>query len=120
VTQENPSPASLSWVKLGEECLQLVINTQLYSPEVIFRTAYLFTGRCYLFLSSDSKGNILASFRLKQKSSDLEDVVGEFGNELINQRVRVELARETASIRELIVTQAFAEADFDDAASNTK
>ena len=33
-------------------------------------------------------------------------------NELINQRVRTDVARETRAIRERIVAQAFAEADF--------
>jgi hypothetical protein len=41
-------------------------------------------------------------------------VVGEFSNELINQQVRRDVANETKAVRELIVAQAFAEADLID------
>jgi hypothetical protein len=41
----------------------------------------------------------------------LADIAGEFANELIDQRVRYDLERETRHIRTRIVDQAFAEAD---------
>ena len=109
---EQPS-ATLRWVRVNKDSLQLVIDRSLYTDAVIFRTCYLFTDRCYLFLSLTAPGEISVAFRAKQAQPDLHAVAGEFGNELINQKVRAELAEETKLIRELIVTQAFAEADFD-------
>jgi His-Xaa-Ser system protein HxsD len=44
----------------------------------------------------------------------LDDVVGDFCNELIEQEIRFTLANESRGIRDLIVAQAFAEADFHD------
>jgi His-Xaa-Ser system protein HxsD len=43
--------------------------------------------------------------------ASLTRIAGEFGNELISQRIRLDLAEETRPVRELIVAQAFAEAD---------
>jgi His-Xaa-Ser system protein HxsD len=117
----SPEPlTSLSWVRQGDGCLRLTIDDELYSTEVIFRTCYLFTDRCYLFLSVDPHGAIVVDFRLKPASSeDADALIGDFGNELLNQRIRATLAEETGAIRELIVTQAFAEAEFGDGTENS-
>ena len=109
---EQPS-TTLRWVRVNKDSLQLVVDRNLYTDAVIFRTCYLFTDRCYLFLSLTAQGEISVAFRAKQAQPDLDSVAGEFGNELINQKIRAELAEETKLIRELIVTQAFAEADLD-------
>lgn len=101
----------MDWVERGEDCLRLRLDTQIYSPTVVFRTCYLFTDRAYLYLHGEKEAEIIIDFRSKMKSEDLTSIVGEFGNELINQRVRAELASETEHIRELIVRQAFSEAD---------
>jgi His-Xaa-Ser system protein HxsD len=102
----------LQWVELGEDCLRLAIDTHLYPETVIFRTCYLFTDRCYIYLRAEKLQEIIIEFRAKRNMEDLNSVVGEFGNELINQRIRLELATETQRIREMIVEQAFSEADF--------
>lgn len=47
----------------------------------------------------------------KKSDLDLNTLAGEFSNSLIDERVRRDIAIETMSIRELIVAQAFAEAD---------
>ena len=108
-----PPTPGLHWVEIGQDCLRLRVDTQLYQEEAIFRTCYIFTDRCYLFLRSEAPNELIVEFRLKKHAADLGRIVGDFGNELIDQRVRLELSRETRAIRELIVTQAFSEADFD-------
>jgi His-Xaa-Ser system protein HxsD len=102
------------WInhETSDTAISIVVDINLYSLEVLFRTCYLFTDRCYLFLSpGDSPGRIAVRFKLKAQHEDLANCVGEFMNELINQRVRLDIAKETRPIRELIVAQAFAEAD---------
>lgn len=95
--------------------LSIFVDTSVYPLEVLFRTCYAFTDRCYLFLStSEASGVISVRFKQKLESCDLESVAGEFSNELINQRVRLDIANETRAIRELIVAQAFTEADLID------
>jgi His-Xaa-Ser system protein HxsD len=104
--------AGLRWVERHADSMTLHIDSSLYPEEAVFRACYAFTDRCYMFLQR-SAGELSVSFRRRRQSADLETVVGEFSNELINQRVRYSLARETRPIRELIVAQAFAEAKFD-------
>lgn len=107
------SPEPLAW---SEEAgsLRIAVDTQLYSAEAVFRTCYLFTDRCYVFLAEGSDKRIIV--RLSPKAGVqhvLADIAGDFGNELISQRIRLSLAEETKGIREAIVTQAFAEGGFD-------
>lgn len=109
----DPSNSHLQWIESGEGCLRLAINTQLYPETSIFRTCYLFTDRCYIYLRAEKPQEIIIEFRAKRTLEDLHTIIGEFGNELINQRIRLELASETRKIREMIVAQAFAEADLD-------
>jgi His-Xaa-Ser system protein HxsD len=105
------APAPDASVRPDGEVAYYMANTALYSTEAVFRACYQYTDRCFLFLQPTHDG-ILVEFRKRHPSSDLNEMVGSFANELINQRVRADIARETAPIRELIVTQAFAGADF--------
>ncbi|HET6977244.1 MAG TPA: His-Xaa-Ser system protein HxsD [Pyrinomonadaceae bacterium] len=105
--------AIATWIHESSECtLTIFVDTKIYSLEVLFRTCYSFTDRCYLFLEPSNDSQIIA-VRFANKSSDgtLSTTAAEFSNELVNQRVRFDIANETRSIRELIVAQAFAEAD---------
>jgi len=104
--------STLEWIERRQDYLALAIDPTLYPEEAIFRTCYAFTDRCYLFLQRQSDCRLLVQFRQRRQSTNLDAVVGEFGNELINQRIRYTLAHETRRIRELIVEQAFAEAPF--------
>ena|SRR5216683_6066424 len=103
----------LDWVERHADRLVLHIDSSLYPDEAVFRSCYTFTDRCYLFLERETAA-LKVSFRKRRQSADLDGIVGEFSNELINQRIRHSLARETRPIREMIVSQAFAEARFDD------
>lgn len=88
------------------------LNLSLYSLEALFRVCYRFTDKCYLFLTKEEDDKVVViHFTSKEPETDLSLLVGEFSNELIHQRVRLEVAAETGPIRELIVAQAFAEAD---------
>jgi His-Xaa-Ser system protein HxsD len=93
------------------EVLRYCVNTALYSKEALFRACYQFTDRCYLFLEHSDNEAITVEFRKRSTSTDLQDILRAFANELINQRVRADLSRETQRIRELIVSQAFGDAD---------
>lgn len=96
------------------EVLRHVVDTDLYTKEALFRACYQFTDRCYLFLEQCDDQTIAVDFRRRRPDVSLEDVVGSFANELISQRVRADLSSETQAIRELIVAQAFRDADLRD------
>ena len=105
--------ANATWIhESSEGRLSIFVDTKIYSLEALFRTCYVFTDRCYLFLEPSNDPQIIA-VRFASKSADgaLSITTAEFSNELVNQRVRLDIANETRSIRELIVAQAFAEAD---------
>jgi len=111
------SGSQYSWIEhLSDQSLRLCVNLDLYPLEVLFRVCYWFTDRCYLFLSSEHSSSVTVHFAKKTIEADLSTIAGEFSNELINQRVRFDIAAETRSIRDLIVAQAFTEADLLDRA----
>ncbi|MCI0626500.1 MAG: His-Xaa-Ser system protein HxsD [Acidobacteria bacterium] len=105
--------SQISWIhQLTDAELQICVDSRTYSIESLFRVCYLFTDRCYLFLTRDEALPIVTvRITKKNANTDLATVAGEFANELINQQVRADIAFETKPIRELIVAQAFAEAD---------
>ncbi|HKU51152.1 MAG TPA: His-Xaa-Ser system protein HxsD [Nitrospira sp.] len=90
--------------------LALEIDVSIYESSAIFRAAYKFTDRCYIFLARAEEASFLiVTFRAKKEGQDLSDLIGLFCNELIDQQIRQELAREAGPVREIIVAQAFAE-----------
>lgn len=105
--------SDLHWIESGDRCLYLTLDTVLYPEAAIFRTCYLYTDRTYIYMRTERANELIIEFRAKRGKEDLASVVGEFGNELINQRIRLELSSETQQIREMIVAQAFSEANFD-------
>jgi His-Xaa-Ser system protein HxsD len=107
------SSPQLSWTQnVREDGLDISVNLSVYPLDALFRVCYWFTDRCYLFLTCDESHSVVTvHFAKKTPDTDLAVTAGEFSNELINQKVRRDVADETRGIRELIVAQAFAEAD---------
>lgn len=89
------------------------IDLELYTADAIFRACYKFTDRCYILLDRADERAVIAEFRARDGKSDMDAILGEFANELIDQRLRMDLARETKAVRDLIVEQAFVEAALD-------
>jgi His-Xaa-Ser system protein HxsD len=101
-------PMALS---IGHSLMALEVDSSLYELDAIYRAAYRFTDRCYIFLARIPETPELVSVTLmgKQPAADLRPLVGELCNELIDQQIRLALAREAGPLRELIVAQAFSE-----------
>jgi len=91
----------------------LVVDLSIFPEEVVLKACYAFTGRAYLQVSRLSESQVRVEVRPQAGHVLPAALAGEFGNELIDQRIRADLARETAQIREIIVAQAFAEANLD-------
>jgi His-Xaa-Ser system protein HxsD len=78
----------------------------------VLRAAYKFTDRWHLFLTrtAEAPGDILAVFTPKSPDGRIENsLMGEFANELLDQRLRETLEQEFGPLRTMIVAQAFAE-----------
>jgi His-Xaa-Ser system protein HxsD len=89
------------------------IDTSVYSKTAVFKTAYWYTDRCYLFLSTpdDPVETIQVEVRPKEEvgRDELVALCREFCNSLIDQQVRQDVIAETGSIRETLVKKAFFE-----------
>ena len=100
-----------SWIEEhGDGRLSICVDTAVYSLEALFRVCYIFTDKCYLYLEVAEPSSVIrVKFSEKTSGASWDVIAGEFSNELINQRVRMDVAIETRAIRELIVAQAFVE-----------
>ena len=94
--------------KKDTNTIKIGINTTVYPLEAIYGASYVFIDRVYIFLDSKKNNEIEISFKGKKKNSkkQLENLVGEFMNELLNYTLRISLAKTNKKIREYIVEQA--------------
>ncbi len=86
------------------------VDLAVYTLEVVLKSAYRFTGRCYLHLQQ-SGSVVEVRMRPKQEQVDPDVPVREFFNDLLDQRLRGVLASETAEVRNLIMAHALSRAD---------
>jgi His-Xaa-Ser system protein HxsD len=102
-----------AWTLTGDR-VALELDLSIYSTEAILRAAYKLTDRCYVFLARvQQPDRLVAVLALKKATTPeaLRTLVGEFSNEVIDQRIRESLASEFSSIQTLIIAQAFSEAN---------
>src|SRR6202035_4136353 len=107
------SPPNGWWAEVASDgCLAITIDLEIYPLDAASRCAYEFTDRAFVFISlSDDEKRVIARFRARDASNDLTSTIGEFSNRLLDHKLRLQIGSETRSIRELIVAQAFVEAD---------
>ena len=119
------------WPGLGTDTLgeyaHVLIDRALYGDTAIFKTAYWFTDRFYIFLDSTPDNRLSVELRPKVSAppTDLQSACAEFCNSLVDFHVRALVLKETHAVREALVTKAFMEgipearADFDHSPSDT-
>ncbi len=95
------------------------VNLQNYPLEAIYGAAYVFLDKAYLFLDNKSPEKIEVFLKGKKKfnKKQLEELKGEFLNELLNYTVRINLSKNNKKIREYIISQALFSALGDDQAN---
>lgn len=93
---------------IKENAIIFNVPLKLYPADAILNAAYIFIDRCYVLLEGDPKKSI--SIQLKGKNTlsakQLNDLKGEFNNELLNQILRAKIAKDNKKLREYIVGQA--------------
>lgn len=104
------------WAKISADGIaSLDLSLVSYPTEVIVRTAYDFTDRLFIHTEPSADGQrATVTLMCKRAEADLAALIGEFTNALLDHRLRIEIASETKMIRDLIVAQAFIEADLID------
>ena len=89
--------------------MKFQLSCKIYPFEAVLNASYMFIGRVYIFLDSNLKEDkIVVSFKAKQKLSPkkLEDLRGEFMNELLHCVLRYKISKNNKKIREYIVGRA--------------
>lgn len=101
-----------AWSLDGEHVAYRV-DTRLFSTEALLQTAYKMTDRCHVLLHLDHDRPEIAWAILSAKPgfSRVQELVGEFANELVDQQLRERLGREFGPIQTMVVAQAFAESN---------
>lgn len=88
--------------------ITLKVNAQTYTLEAIYGAAYVFLDVAYVFLDKDTAGDIIVTLKPKTISNKkgLENLSGEFSNQLLNYSLREAIAKDNQKIREYIVGRA--------------
>lgn len=88
----------------------LSLNPKIYPLKAVYGTCYVFLDRAYVFLDGDPEKEIKVTMKAKEgfTKKQLEEIVGEFSNELLNCTLRNQIAKENLKIREYIIGQALA------------
>jgi len=101
----------------GEALLK--IDSRVFSRDAVLRALYWLSRDLYSAVSlSDDQQHFVVRLRLKQpaptlenpKPPDLQTLVAEFQTALVDSELRVQIQKETAGVRELILAKAFSEA----------
>jgi His-Xaa-Ser system protein HxsD len=92
-----------------DRAARLEFDEALYPKDAIYGAAYIFIDRCYVHLDRPSDGRVVVSLRLKAHvTAQLDELAGEFENELLGQAWRRQITEDNRTIIELISTRALA------------
>lgn len=86
--------------------LYAVIDLTVYSETAVLRAAHKFTDRCHLHLEREAATRIGVRFRAKDGTVDCTRIAGDFFNEILDQRLREIVQKESEPVRNLILAQA--------------
>ena len=95
-------------VLVDERTVVLSVDETLFPLDAIYGASYLFIDRCFVFLHRDKDKHVSVRLRTRdEKNQSLEELAGEFANELLNQGMRFRVAESTSKIREYYMARAF-------------
>lgn len=101
--------------RFEDGALRISLPLDVYGLPAILRSCYWLTDRCFVYLGrpKDGEDGVIEVTLLSKtvSSEDTDRLTWDFLNDLVDQRLRIEINAETRTIRDLIVTQAFAEVD---------
>ncbi len=93
----------------AEGTLILELDESLYPKDAVYGAAYIFIDRCYVWLDRPKEGRLSVRLRLKPDvKPSLDDLAGEFENELLGQAWRRLIIEENRRLIEQVSTQAMA------------
>ncbi len=89
------------------EQYELLIDSSIFSKDIVMKAAYTFLDKAYFFFKIDEKENIIIQVTKKSWiKKDLKEIVWDFSDELLSVYLRNKLEQENKIIRETIVSAA--------------
>lgn len=88
------------------------IDLSIYTVDAVLKSAYRFTGRCYIVLQRLGPETMSVRLRTKQETDDADAAIGDFFNDLVDQRLRSVIAAETTATRNLVLGHALSRTQF--------
>lgn len=82
------------------------VDLEVYGLTALLKVADKFTDRCFVHLQRRNEQIVEVRFRSKDSQSTLDSIAGEFCNEVLDQRLREVVARESEPVRNLIFAHA--------------
>jgi His-Xaa-Ser system protein HxsD len=100
-------PGELEFIRIDGDFGCFLVSTNIYELQAFLKAAYKFTDRSYIHIEFASETNYRVRIKSKKATGDIQSLAGEFCNELIDQTLRISIARETEPVRNLILANAF-------------
>jgi His-Xaa-Ser system protein HxsD len=95
--------------ELAEREIAFALSEELYPLDAIYGASYGFIDRCFVFLARPGDRRVRVRLRTRDSATptQLEELAGEFANELLNQALRHRISESTLSIRDYYMARAF-------------
>lgn len=87
------------------------VDVGVYGLDAIRKVAHKFTDRCFIHLHHRNEQTIEVRFQAKSAQVPLDSIAGEFCNEILDQRLREIVARESEPVRNLVLAHALSRVD---------
>lgn len=87
---------------------QVIFDVRIYPVCALLKTAYWFTGKCFVHLQFQDEHTVLVCLKAKP-GVPMRELPGEFANHLLDQTLREKLGKETEAFRNLIVAHALSD-----------
>jgi len=95
-----------SFLHCDENGLFIEVDLEVYGLPALLKVAHKFTDRCFVHLQHRTERIVEVRFRAKGSQVPLDAIAGEFCNEVLDQRLREVVARESEPIRNLVLAHA--------------
>lgn len=82
------------------------VDLGVYGLPSVLKVAEKFTDRCFVHLQHRSERIVEVRLRTKNSEVPLDSIAGEFCNEVLDQRLREIVARESEPVRNLVLAHA--------------
>ena len=105
-----------NFIKKQGSSVCINVDVSLYPADSVLKAAHRYSGKYQVHLETKPDGNLVAMFNAATPDVNIEQVAGDFMNDLLDQCLRDKLSKETEVVRNLILAHALSQTDLLDAA----